>query len=97
MYLFLGVELTEGLRATGKVAEANAVSAMTRKVAQATDQDPTASQSVRRARAGIDGRLGAGACRLRLDANDASRRCRAPIPPRESRVRDVRRRSYGLR
>jgi hypothetical protein len=38
MYLFLGVELTEGLRATGKVAEANAVSALTRKIAQATDE-----------------------------------------------------------
>ena len=39
MYLFLGAELTEGLRATGKAAAANAVSAMTRRVAHATEQD----------------------------------------------------------
>ena len=39
MYLFLGAELTEGLRATGKAAAANAVSAMTRQVAHATGQD----------------------------------------------------------
>jgi Protein O-mannosyl-transferase TMEM260-like len=38
MYLFLGVELSEGLRAIGKPAEANDVAAMTSKVARATDE-----------------------------------------------------------
>ena len=38
MYLFLGAELSEGLRVTGRTADANSVAALTRKVAQATDQ-----------------------------------------------------------
>jgi hypothetical protein len=38
MYLFLGAELSEGLRVTGRTAAADSVAALTRKVAQATDQ-----------------------------------------------------------
>jgi hypothetical protein len=39
MYLFLGVELTEGLRVTGKAKAADSVAALTRQVAKATAQE----------------------------------------------------------
>ena len=39
MYLFLGVELTQGLRATGNAAAADSVAGLTSKVAKATAQE----------------------------------------------------------
>lgn len=38
MYMFLGAELSEGLRVTGRSSEAASVSALTRKIARATDE-----------------------------------------------------------
>jgi hypothetical protein len=37
LYLFMGAELTDALRATGRVAEANTIFATTKQVARATD------------------------------------------------------------